>query len=70
MQVSTKGASKARRDHINHEIKNMRALLPITLEDQERLSYLHSMAVICTYIRKSVRGKFSYCSHPLMPLNF
>uniref|UniRef100_A0A668UMD0 NPAS4 bHLH domain-containing protein n=1 Tax=Oreochromis aureus TaxID=47969 RepID=A0A668UMD0_OREAU len=72
MQVSTKGASKARRDHINHEIKNMRALLPITLEDQERLSYLHSMAVICTYIRKSVlfQGKFSYCSHPLMPLNF
>uniref|UniRef100_A0A3Q2VB28 NPAS4 bHLH domain-containing protein n=1 Tax=Haplochromis burtoni TaxID=8153 RepID=A0A3Q2VB28_HAPBU len=67
---STKGASKARRDHINHEIKNMRALLPITLEDQERLSYLHSMAVICTYIRKSVQGKFSYCSHPLMPLNF
>uniref|UniRef100_A0A3B4G4H4 NPAS4 bHLH domain-containing protein n=1 Tax=Pundamilia nyererei TaxID=303518 RepID=A0A3B4G4H4_9CICH len=63
---STKGASKARWDHI----KNMRALLPITLEDQERLSYLHSMAVICTYIRKSVRGKFSYCSHPLMPLNF
>ncbi|KAM7385849.1 hypothetical protein PAMP_001904 [Pampus punctatissimus] len=51
---STKGASKARRDHINHEIRNMRALLPITQEDQERLSYLHSMAAICTYIRKSV----------------
>lgn len=51
---STKGASKARRDHINHEIRNMRALLPITLEDQERLSYLHSMAAICAYIRKSV----------------
>ncbi|CAI5653630.1 unnamed protein product [Oreochromis niloticus] len=65
---STKGASKARRDHINHEIKNMRALLPITLEDQERLSYLHSMAVICTYIRKSVRGlpagERSHCSLP------
>uniref|UniRef100_A0A3B4TFD9 NPAS4 bHLH domain-containing protein n=1 Tax=Seriola dumerili TaxID=41447 RepID=A0A3B4TFD9_SERDU len=62
---STKGASKARRDHINYEIRNMRALLPITQEDQERLSYLHSMAAICTYIRKSVlfRGKsanFSY----------
>ncbi|XP_051234839.1 neuronal PAS domain-containing protein 4-like [Dicentrarchus labrax] len=51
---STKGASKARRDHINHEIRNMRTLLPITQEDQERLSYLHSMAAICTYIRKSV----------------
>ncbi|XP_042358571.1 neuronal PAS domain-containing protein 4-like [Plectropomus leopardus] len=51
---STKGASKARRDHINHEIRNMRALLPITQEDQERLSYLHSMAAICAYIRKSV----------------
>nr|XP_061793936.1 neuronal PAS domain-containing protein 4-like [Nerophis lumbriciformis] len=51
---STKGASKARRDHINHEIRNMRALLPIPLEDQERLSYLHSMSAVCTYIRKSV----------------
>ncbi|XP_059215439.1 neuronal PAS domain-containing protein 4-like [Centropristis striata] len=51
---STKGASKARRDHINHEIRNMRSLLPITQEDQERLSYLHSMAAICAYIRKSV----------------
>ncbi|XP_029377586.1 LOW QUALITY PROTEIN: neuronal PAS domain-containing protein 4-like [Echeneis naucrates] len=51
---STKGASKARRDHINYEIRNMRSLLPISLEDQERLSYLHSMAAICTYIRKSV----------------
>ncbi|XP_061913577.1 neuronal PAS domain-containing protein 4-like [Entelurus aequoreus] len=51
---STKGASKARRDHINHEIRNMRALLPIPQEEQERLSYLHSMSAICTYIRKSV----------------
>ncbi|XP_029962310.1 neuronal PAS domain-containing protein 4-like [Salarias fasciatus] len=67
---STKGASKARRDHINHEIRNMRALLPISQEDQERLSYLHSMAAICTYIRKSVlfqglpdEGR-SHCSLP------
>nr|XP_046258872.1 neuronal PAS domain-containing protein 4-like [Scatophagus argus] len=65
---STKGASKARRDHINHEIRNMRALLPISQEDQERLSYLHSMAAICTYIRKSVlfqglpAGERSHCS--------
>lgn len=51
---STKGASKARRDHINHEIRNMRSLLPVGQEDQERLSYLHSMAAICTYIRKTV----------------
>lgn len=51
---STKGASKARRDHINHEIRNMRALLPVRSEEQEGLSYLHSMAAICTYIRKSV----------------
>uniref|UniRef100_H2MC09 NPAS4 bHLH domain-containing protein n=1 Tax=Oryzias latipes TaxID=8090 RepID=H2MC09_ORYLA len=62
---STKGASKARRDHINHEIRNMRALLPISQEDQERLSYLHSMAAICTYIRKSglFQGKLSPLSH-------
>ncbi|XP_056292185.1 neuronal PAS domain-containing protein 4-like [Pseudoliparis swirei] len=52
--TSTKGASKARRDHINHEIRNMRALLPVTQENQERLSYLHSMSAICAYIRKSV----------------
>ncbi|XP_056148247.1 neuronal PAS domain-containing protein 4-like [Lampris incognitus] len=51
---STKGASKARRDHINSEIRSMRTLLPIPEEDQERLSYLHSMAAICTYIRKLV----------------
>ncbi|KAM8852768.1 neuronal PAS domain-containing protein 4-like [Synchiropus picturatus] len=51
---STKGASKARRDHINREIRNLRALLPISPGDQERLSYLHSMAAICTYIRKSL----------------
>ncbi|KAM8738128.1 neuronal PAS domain-containing protein 4-like isoform 2-T2 [Acanthopagrus schlegelii] len=67
---STKGASKARRDHINHEIRNMRALLPVTQEDQERLSYLHSMAAICTYIRKSVlfqglpAGERSLCCLP------
>ncbi|XP_077098063.1 neuronal PAS domain-containing protein 4-like isoform X1 [Siphateles boraxobius] len=51
---STKGASKARRDLINAEIRSLRELLPIGSEDQERLSYLHSMAIICTFIRKSV----------------
>ncbi|XP_029305989.1 LOW QUALITY PROTEIN: neuronal PAS domain-containing protein 4-like [Cottoperca gobio] len=67
---STKGASKARRDQINHEIRNMRSLLPITQEDQERLSYLHSMGAICAYIRKSVlfqglpAGLRSHCSLP------
>ena len=62
---STKGASKARRDHINHEIRKMRSLLPVTHDDQERLSYLHSMAAICTYIRKSVllRGESANFSH-------
>ncbi|XP_043110583.1 neuronal PAS domain-containing protein 4-like [Puntigrus tetrazona] len=51
---STKGASKARRDHINAEIRTLRSLLPISAEDQERLSYLHSMSLICTFVRKSV----------------
>ncbi|XP_031655830.1 neuronal PAS domain-containing protein 4-like [Oncorhynchus kisutch] len=53
LRRSTKGASKARRDQINSEIRNMRTLLPIPQEDQDRLSYLHSMAVITAYIRKS-----------------
>ncbi|XP_063048119.1 neuronal PAS domain-containing protein 4-like [Engraulis encrasicolus] len=71
---STKGASKARRDHINGEIRNMRSLLPIPAEEQERLSYLHSMALICTYIRKSVlyRGERheGRQSDPVLPCDF
>ncbi|KAJ8248381.1 hypothetical protein GJAV_G00241420 [Gymnothorax javanicus] len=51
--VSTKGASKVRRDEINREIQNMRQLLPIRPAERGRLSYLHSMAAICTFIRKS-----------------
>uniref|UniRef100_A0A8C5BHM4 Neuronal PAS domain-containing protein 4-like n=1 Tax=Gadus morhua TaxID=8049 RepID=A0A8C5BHM4_GADMO len=51
---STKGASKVRRDLLNAEIRSMRALLPLPREEQERLSYLHTMAAVCTYIRKSV----------------
>uniref|UniRef100_A0A8B9GRP2 PAS domain-containing protein n=1 Tax=Astyanax mexicanus TaxID=7994 RepID=A0A8B9GRP2_ASTMX len=51
---STKGASKARRDHINAEIRKMRELLPIPAEEQERLSYLHTMSIICTFIRKTI----------------
>ncbi|XP_060781035.1 neuronal PAS domain-containing protein 4-like isoform X2 [Neoarius graeffei] len=50
---STKGASKARRDLINAEILKLRALLPVSAEERERLSYLHAMSVICTFIRKS-----------------
>ncbi|XP_056326957.1 neuronal PAS domain-containing protein 4-like [Danio aesculapii] len=49
---STKGASKARRDQMNSEIRSLRALLPISPE--HRLSYLHSMSITCTYFRKSV----------------
>ncbi|KAK6489206.1 neuronal PAS domain-containing protein 4-like [Huso huso] len=51
---STKGASKARRDHINAEIRNMRALLPVSEDEKERLSYLHTMSVACSYVRKSL----------------
>ncbi|KAM9477757.1 neuronal PAS domain-containing protein 4-like [Clarias gariepinus] len=51
---STKGASKARRDLINAEIQTLRALLPISPDERERLSYLHAMSVICAFIRKSV----------------
>ncbi|XP_010864695.2 neuronal PAS domain-containing protein 4-like [Esox lucius] len=62
---STKGASKARRDQINEEIRNMRALLPIIQDDQERMSYLHSMAVITAYIRTNLlfQGLSTYQSH-------
>ncbi|MGH0170217.1 UNVERIFIED_CONTAM: hypothetical protein FKN15_058768 [Acipenser sinensis] len=51
---STKGASKARRDHINAEIRNMRALLPISEDEKESLPYLHTMSVVCSYVRKSL----------------
>ncbi|XP_006008839.2 neuronal PAS domain-containing protein 4-like [Latimeria chalumnae] len=53
MRRSTKGASKARRDQINSEIRNLRALLPIPQDEKERLSYLHTMALVCIYIRKA-----------------
>ncbi|XP_033861084.3 neuronal PAS domain-containing protein 4-like [Acipenser ruthenus] len=54
MYRSTKGASKARRDHINAEIRNMRALLPISEDEKESLPYLHTMSVACSYVRKSL----------------
>ncbi|XP_067389126.1 LOW QUALITY PROTEIN: neuronal PAS domain-containing protein 4-like [Emydura macquarii macquarii] len=50
---STKGASKARRDQINAELQKLRSLLPISAQDKERLSYLHTMALVCLQIRKA-----------------
>lgn len=54
MYRSTKGASKARRDQINAEIRNLKDLLPIADSDKARLSYLHIMSLACMYTRKSV----------------
>eukprot|EP00061_Rhincodon_typus_P002323 g17209.t1 len=54
MYRSTKGASKARRDQINAEIRNLKELLPISESDKSRLSYLHIMSLACIYTRKSV----------------
>nr|XP_033811827.1 neuronal PAS domain-containing protein 4 [Geotrypetes seraphini] len=54
MYRSTKGASKARRDQINAEIRNLKELLPIPEGDKVRLSYLHIMSLACMYTRKSV----------------
>ncbi|KAF0039838.1 neuronal PAS domain-containing protein 4A [Scophthalmus maximus] len=54
MYRSTKGASKARRDQINAEIRSLKDLLPISEADKARLSYLHIMSLACMYTRKSV----------------
>uniref|UniRef100_A0A9J7ZMQ6 Neuronal PAS domain protein 4b n=1 Tax=Cyprinus carpio carpio TaxID=630221 RepID=A0A9J7ZMQ6_CYPCA len=54
MYRSTKGASKARRDQINAEIRILKDLLPISDADKARLSYLHIMSLACIYTRKSV----------------
>lgn len=62
MYRSTKGASKARRDQINAEIRNLKDLLPIAEGDKLRLSYLHIMSLACIYTRKSIffsKGKWS-----------
>ncbi|XP_075353308.1 neuronal PAS domain-containing protein 4-like [Mycteria americana] len=48
---STKGASKARRDQINVELQTLRSLLPISTREKERLSYLHTMALVCLRLR-------------------
>ncbi|XP_068596685.1 neuronal PAS domain-containing protein 4A [Brachionichthys hirsutus] len=54
MYRSTKGASKARRDQINAEIRSLKDLLPISDADKARLSYLHIMSLACMSTRKSV----------------
>ncbi|NXH78971.1 NPAS4 protein, partial [Hydrobates tethys] len=48
---STKSASKARRDQINAELQALRSLLPISVREKERLSYLHTMALVCLQLR-------------------
>ncbi|NXG61857.1 NPAS4 protein, partial [Hemiprocne comata] len=48
---STKSASKARRDQINVELQALRSLLPISAWEKERLSYLHTMALVCLWVR-------------------
>ncbi|NXP45735.1 NPAS4 protein, partial [Heliornis fulica] len=48
---STKSASKARRDQINAELRALRSLLPISAREKERLSYLHTMALVCLQVR-------------------
>ncbi|XP_010704714.1 neuronal PAS domain-containing protein 4-like [Meleagris gallopavo] len=48
---STKSASKARRDQINVELQALRSLLPISTQEKERLSYLHTMALVCLRLR-------------------
>ncbi|KAJ7341199.1 hypothetical protein JRQ81_005031 [Phrynocephalus forsythii] len=50
---STKGASKARRDQINAELQTLRSLLPVSEQEKERLSYLHTMALVCFHIRNT-----------------
>lgn len=54
MYRSTKGASKARRDQINAEIRSLKDLLPISDADKARISYLHIMSLACIYTRKSI----------------
>ncbi|NXU52235.1 NPAS4 protein, partial [Turnix velox] len=50
---STKSASKARRDQINVELQTLRSLLPISAQEKERLSYLHTMALVCLQLRRA-----------------
>ncbi|OXB74332.1 UNVERIFIED_CONTAM: hypothetical protein H355_006861 [Colinus virginianus] len=64
---STKSASKARRDQINTELQALRSLLPISTQEKERLSYLHTMALVCLQLRGAhlfppAGGKLVYIS--------
>jgi len=52
-QRSTKGASKQRRDDINHEINKIKDLLPLPDNIRVRLSQLQVMALCNSYINKS-----------------
>ena len=74
MYRSTKGASKARRDQINAEIRNLKELLPLAEADKVRLSYLHIMrggalgggwwrlsVTLCPYCRWTTGSSFQ-CS--------
>ncbi|XP_063173257.1 neuronal PAS domain-containing protein 4-like [Candoia aspera] len=62
---STKGASKARRDQINVELQTLRSLLPISEQEKEQLSYLHTMALVCFHIRET--QVFPSGSHQMTP---
>ncbi|XP_016894608.1 neuronal PAS domain-containing protein 4A isoform X2 [Cynoglossus semilaevis] len=75
MYRSTKGASKARRDQINAEIRSLKDLLPISEADKARLSYLHIMSLACMYTRKSVfftqeAGSAASLEHSVQFLSF
>lgn len=66
---STKSASKARRDQINAELHALRSLLPISTQEKERLSYLHTMALVCLRLRGAhlfpPGTHRHYCSFPI-----
>uniref|UniRef100_UPI00359016D3 neuronal PAS domain-containing protein 4 n=1 Tax=Myxine glutinosa TaxID=7769 RepID=UPI00359016D3 len=49
----TKGASKARRDQMNEEIRQLCQLLPLPAAVRARLSYLHVMALTCVFARRT-----------------
>uniref|UniRef100_A0A0R3RVT9 BHLH domain-containing protein n=1 Tax=Elaeophora elaphi TaxID=1147741 RepID=A0A0R3RVT9_9BILA len=52
LSMSTRGASKYRRDQINLEIQKLRDLLPLTDSMKKRLFQLQVMSLTCIYVRK------------------
>uniref|UniRef100_A0A4W3GYH4 BHLH domain-containing protein n=1 Tax=Callorhinchus milii TaxID=7868 RepID=A0A4W3GYH4_CALMI len=60
--MSTKGASKARRDQINAEIRRLRELLPISETDKGHMSYLHTMSLVTIYLRRAACTQREYCN--------